>query len=215
MHLFQIVLDWYFLTCFFAFEHPIYREVEYNELRDRVVMPDAVRKARYRNHTFTEGTGEKSHQGGDFMLEQRVKRMRMISPKGAMSTEMWERVARNVDPVGKIVNTGMSLLNIHENDQYSIRFAPIEKELVKWIAQLRFTGYLHTSSEFVLDIHGNLLNAELKNFIENIGLYRKEYFKLALKSGLENIRYVSMNVKSDDIMEEIQPYIPCDSDDDC
>ena len=201
---------------FFAFNHPIYREVEYNELRNRVIMPDIVRKTRDQNHTFTEGTGnEKSHQGGDFLLEQRVKRMKMIAPKGAMSTEMWERVARNVDPVGAIVKNGMSLLNVRENDQYSIRFTPIQKELVKWMAQLRYTGYLHTQSDFVLDIHNNLLNSELNDFTANMSRYRNKYFEIALEKDLENIRYPSMNVKSNDIMEEIQPYQACDSDDDC
>ena len=174
-----------FLGMFFAFNHPVYREVEYNELRNHVITPKTVKKSRDRNHTFTESSGaSESHQGGDFMLEQRVKRMKMLSPKGVMSTEMWERVSGNVDSVGKIVKNGMSLLNLREDDQYAVRFTPIEKEIVKWCAHLRQSQYLYTDSRFVVGIDGNILNAELKNFMENLDEYRHKYFQMALETNL-------------------------------
>lgn len=123
-----------------------------------------------------------------------------------MTNEMWERVARNVDPVGKIVENGMSLLNLREDDQYAIRFTPIEKELIKWIAHLRFSEYLLVESKLVVNIHGEALNVELKDLTGNINEYRRHYFQEALETELENIRYPNMNVKSDDILEEIQPH---------
>ena len=196
-----------FLDMFYAFNHPIYREVEYAELKNKVMMPEVVKISRERNHTFTENTrADKSHQGGDFMLEQRVKRLKMLSPKGSMSTEMWERVSRNVDSVGEIVKTGTRLLKMEENDQYAIRFTSIEKELIKWMAHLRSFEYLYTESEFVVDIYGNPLNTELNGFIRNMEQYRQQYFQMALETELENIRYPNMTVTSNDIMEEILPY---------
>ena len=38
--------------------------------------------------------------------------------------------------------------------------------------------------------------------------YRSQYFCMALENELEHINYQNMNVTSDDIMEEIQPYQP-------
>ena len=48
------------------------------------------------------------------MLEQRVKRMKMVAPKGVMTKEMWQRVTRNIDSIDQIVKNGMSLSHIRE-----------------------------------------------------------------------------------------------------
>ena len=83
-----------------------------------MLIPYQLRYYRAENRTCTEGPGNaKSHQGGDFMLEQRVRRSKMIAPKGQTSTDMWVRVARNLDKVDNIVKNGMSLLNCIESDQ--------------------------------------------------------------------------------------------------
>ena len=70
------------------------------------------------------------------MLEQRVRQMKMISPKGIMNKEMWQRVARNIDNVDNIVQNGMNLLSMKENDPYSVRSIPSEKEIIRWRAVL-------------------------------------------------------------------------------
>ena len=48
--------------------------------------------------------------------------------------------------------------------------------------------------------------------MENLDEYGNKYFQMALKTNLQNIHYTSMNVTSDDIMEEIQPYQFSDED---
>ena len=75
-----------FFGMFYAFNHLIYREVEYNKSRNHVITWEAVKTSRNRNYTYTESSGAyENHKGGDFMLEQ----MKMLSPKGVMTTEMW------------------------------------------------------------------------------------------------------------------------------
>ena len=200
-----------FLDMFYAFPHYIYREVEYNELRSKVIMPDQLKYSRAENMTCTEGPGNsKSHQGGDFMLEQRVRRSKMIAPKGQTSTGMWVRVARNLDKVDKIVKNGMSLLNFSESDQYSIRITPIEKEVTKWRAYLRHSAYLHTDDEsFVYNINGDLLHNQLRYFNDGLKDYRQLFFREALTKDLQSIRYTegNMQVASNEILEEICPFI--------
>ena len=185
-----------FLGMFYGFNHPIYREVEYSELRNNVLFPKQVK-----NHTYTESCGNQKSTKGE-----RVKRMKMIAPKGKMSTEMWQRVARNVDSVDAIVKNGMSLLGIREDDQYDIRFTPIEKEVILWRAHLRYRNYLYTNSNSVVDIHGDELNSKLVYFLDNLNELHKLYFEKALTQNIENIRYPIIKVSSNDIMEEIQSY---------
>ena len=65
---------------------------------------------------------------------------------------------------------------------------------------------MYADSEFVVDINGNILNAELNNFMANLDDYRDKYFQMALENDLQNIRYINMKVTLDDIKEKIQPY---------
>ena len=63
---------------FFAFNHPIYREVEYNELRQKVIFPNEITELRKQNISFsTPGKDAKNnHEGGDFKLENQIKRIK-------------------------------------------------------------------------------------------------------------------------------------------
>ena len=42
-----------FLDFFYGFQHPIYREIEYRDLRNKVIYPEPVLKQRYENLSFT------------------------------------------------------------------------------------------------------------------------------------------------------------------
>ena len=162
---------------------------------------------RKNNITFTESDGTiKNHQGGDFLLEQKVKRMKMISPKGSTASSMWQRVARNVDQVGSIVEHGMGLLQINESDEYRVRHSCIDKEVVKWRAVLRNSKYLYVASDFVTNIHGVALNKHLTKFTEEMKVKRELYFQMACDEKLQHIRYECMKLHNEDLMAEIQPY---------
>ena len=61
-----------FMELFYAFNHPIYQEIEYRDLKQKVVMPDEVRNQRRSNLTYTLSDNPGKHQGGDFILEGNV-----------------------------------------------------------------------------------------------------------------------------------------------
>ena len=157
-----------FFDFFFALNHPIYREVEYNDLREKALYTDEVRKLRERNNTFTSENGmlTQNHQDGDFKLEERVKMMKRLSPKGKKDEKMWLKVARGMDEVDKVIHHGKSLL--HMDNEEEIRLTPLENEIVKWRAQLRHSQYLENRSCFVRNICGEKINEELRDLTERV-----------------------------------------------
>ena len=78
-----------FLGAFYGFNHPIYREVEYRELRNLALFPPDVLNLRKQNLSFSKSDLPLNNQGGDFMLEQKVKKLKMFAPKGGAQKEMW------------------------------------------------------------------------------------------------------------------------------
>ena len=42
-----------FMELFYGFNHPIYQEIEYRDLRQKVVVPSIVKKQRTENLTYT------------------------------------------------------------------------------------------------------------------------------------------------------------------
>ena len=58
-----------FMELFYGFNHPIYQEIEYCDLRQKVVMPTIVKKQRTENLTYTISKNPSKHQGGDFIVE--------------------------------------------------------------------------------------------------------------------------------------------------
>ena len=71
-----------FLDFFYGFNHPIYQEIEYRDLRNKIIYPPEIRAQLEENITFSNSTHPSRGQGGDFILEQKVKKQKMLSPKG-------------------------------------------------------------------------------------------------------------------------------------
>ena len=107
--------------------------------------------------------------------------MKIVSPKGIMSKEMWQRVARNID---NIVQNGMNLLSMKENDPYSVLSIPSEKEIIRWRAVLRQSKFLQCNNDMVVNIQGNILNTDMHYFSENLKDRRKLYFEMALTKNI-------------------------------
>ena len=63
-----------FMDLFFGFNHPIYQEIEYRELSQKIVMPAEILEQRNKNLTYTISEKEGKHQVGDFILEGKVRR---------------------------------------------------------------------------------------------------------------------------------------------
>ena len=63
-----------FLDFFYGFNHPLYQEIEYRDLRNKARYPSEVKKQLEENHTFSTINTTARAQGGDFILEQKVKK---------------------------------------------------------------------------------------------------------------------------------------------
>ena len=86
-----------FEDLFYAFKHPIYREVVYRDLRNRVLYPAEVRAHRDKYMSYSTTTIPSKSQGGDFILEGKVKRQKLIAPKGPIKSPMWQTLSRCLD----------------------------------------------------------------------------------------------------------------------
>ena len=88
-----------FIDWFYCFKHPIYREIEYRDLRNKALYPEEVKRQRSKNLSFSSTNIDARNQGGDFLLEQKVKRQKMLAPKGVVKKETWQCISRSVDDI--------------------------------------------------------------------------------------------------------------------
>ena len=63
-----------FMPLFFAFNHPIYQEIEYRDLKKQVLYPPEIKRFLDDNMSFSLNL-DLNHQGGDFCLEGKIKRV--------------------------------------------------------------------------------------------------------------------------------------------
>ena len=76
-----------FFDVFFGFKHPIYREVEYRELQNKVLNPQPIKEMLDNNVTFSTTESMSKCQGGDFILEEKIKKQKGIAPKGIVNSK--------------------------------------------------------------------------------------------------------------------------------
>lgn len=129
-----------FWELFYGFNHPIYQEIEYCDLRQKVAMPYIVKKQRTKNLTYTISKNPNKHQGDDFILEGKVHWQKVLASKGVDLEKMRREVARNlddIDEVSKILNKKLSHHEIGSSRNVSIKF-----EILLWRALLQHTDYL-------------------------------------------------------------------------
>ena len=202
-----------FLDFFFALNHPIYREVEYHDLRERALYSPQIYDIRTHNTAYKNDDESCvfNHQDGDFKLEERVRRMKRMSPKGKMNKEMWQRVARGMDNVDLVVEHGKNLLNL--SDDFSSRVTSLENEIIKWRSVLRNSRYLTGSIPDLTSMDGKGLNPALRNLPQAVEKKRELYFQHALKTDLEHIRYEILSPFGYDD-DEISPYSSDQDEDD-
>ena len=77
-----------FFDQFFAFKHLIYREVEYRELRNKVLCPPEIQVFLESNVSYSSSNKEQTCQSADFILEEKVKNQKSIVPKGIVSAKV-------------------------------------------------------------------------------------------------------------------------------
>ena len=59
-----------------------------------------------------------NHQGGDFCLENKIKRHKLIAPKGKISNDTWRTISRGLDTVEKVQKHATELLEMKDDDSY-------------------------------------------------------------------------------------------------
>ena len=80
-----------FFDLFYAFNDPIYREVEYSELNNKVIYPEEMKNILNENITFNATDINGKCQGSNFILEAKIKKQKNIARKGAVTAKPWQK----------------------------------------------------------------------------------------------------------------------------
>ena len=109
-----------FMPLFYAFHHPIYQDIVFFDLLNTVSYLDEIKKMLFENITFTSSNLEHNHQGGewDFSLEDKIKRHKMVAPKGQISADMWRTIFKETDEIELIFKKAEGCLNVDTKDVY-------------------------------------------------------------------------------------------------
>ena len=91
-----------FMDLFFGCNHPYYREVLYRDVRNKVMYSDIVSELRSRYVSYSSTTLKCKSEGGDFKLENKVKRQKLLAPKGPITSEKWQTVNRALDDFDEV-----------------------------------------------------------------------------------------------------------------
>ena len=149
------------------------------------------------NITFsaTDVTGK--CQGGDFILEGKIKKQKNIAPKGAVTAKTWQKKYR------ALLTELMILLKMPKVSLESlIRNILLTKEIREWRAVLRLSSFLRgEKNTLITNIYKEKLSNDLVDFTNSVSDKRNEYFKKALNVPLENIIYLNLSVKPDQLLE--------------
>ena len=105
-----------FSELFYGFDHPIYQEIEYRHLLQKVIMLKEVKELLDKNMTYSQSSREKKHQGADFILENKVEHQKMLASKGIDSEKMWRQVSQSLNDIIKINTSANQKLRIHKVD---------------------------------------------------------------------------------------------------
>ena len=188
-----------FLNMFYAFNHPIYREIEYNDLRQKALYPDEIKDIRSANCTFSNvgSVVRDNHEGGDFKLENKNKCIKAIAPKGKKGEDMWKRIIRCTEDVTSVVKSGKFFLRLSRKQ--TSRRTPIENAIVKFRAYLRHKDFLTVGSSFVQNANGTRLNDALKNFPKILQEKRTLFWDMvASGTPMQSVRYENILVDAED-----------------
>ena len=73
-----------FPAFFYGFNHPYYQEIEFRDLKLKSLAPPEILLQLKKNLTFSGDEKLSRGQGGDFLLEQKVKQQKALAPKGVV-----------------------------------------------------------------------------------------------------------------------------------
>ncbi|XP_057311750.1 uncharacterized protein LOC130649485 [Hydractinia symbiolongicarpus] len=195
-----------YLDLFYAFNHPIYREIEYRDLRNRAIYPNEVTEQRNQNLSFSTGSLEKKNQGGDFLLEQKIQRQKMIAPKGIVDKSTWKRISRSIDKFDSLYTKYSNILKV--NEKSGSRNIILNEEVIQWRSVLRYSNYLtqYNQHEAAFNIFGENLHDNLLNLSNKAKTKRLFYWEQKRNGkNLQNITYLPLRIieYEEDLMAEL------------
>ena len=106
------------LPMFYEFRHPIYQKAEYWDLLNRALHPTDLKSTMDEYVTFSKSNLNHNHQEGDFVLEEKLKRHKMIAPKGSISKDTWKRISRSIDDIESIYVSVSKKLGLESDETY-------------------------------------------------------------------------------------------------
>ena len=99
-----------------------------------------MKELRDKNMSFSTTTLMGKSQGGDFVLEGKVKWQKLLAPKGSIKAETWRTLSRALDTFDEVYNNVSSKLKLPDPDmQQSVN---LQNEIITWRAVLRSSKYL-------------------------------------------------------------------------
>ena len=134
--------------------------------KNRVLYHEKVREFRDRNMSYKVGSFK--GKGGDFILEGKVQRQKLIAPKGAIKGETWLTLARCLDNFEDIYLSVSSKLNLHDSE--APKSLDLIDEMNKWCAILRSSEYLVTEyyNPISKNIYNDILFDDMENFPDKV-----------------------------------------------
>ena len=188
-----------FIDLFFLFKHPIYREVEYRELWNKVLYPPEIQVLLESNLSYSSSDKEQTCQGADFILEEKVKSQKSIAAKGIVSVKVWQRISRSVDKVQSLDKKIKSFLNL--NWEIMSQNMLLENETIEWRdLKLHLSNYI-TDNEpnRSTNIYGEPLHEDMGNLSKKW----MQYFSAAVNINLKNITYNNLQVMESHNIEDM------------
>ena len=92
-----------FFDLLYAFKHLIYKEVGYSELRNKVLYPNEIYNLLSENILFSSSNNSGKWQGGDFVLEGKVKQQQVMAPKEGVIAKKWQGVSQFLEKTETVV----------------------------------------------------------------------------------------------------------------
>ena len=155
-----------FLPMFYGFNHPIYQELEYHDLANQIQYTKELKELLDQNVSFTSSNLDYNHQGADFSLEGKIKRHKMVAPKGIVTNERWKRVSRSIDKIESICKYINASLGFTDENAYSD--VNLYSEIMHWRAVLRRSEMIANpeAEGVVRNIYNEPINPVLESLTE-------------------------------------------------
>ena len=93
-----------FSPLFYGVNMTCYQEIAYRDLKMRTLAPADLIQYLKDNESFSISGNPSKGEGGDFVIENKNRRLKMLIPTGLPTTERWLKVCRSFDTLDEVIN---------------------------------------------------------------------------------------------------------------